>query len=226
MTFSSPVASQSSGSVGLVELAQKTRASALQLSLLPTEARNQALETIARSLETAAPEILAANTVDCEVAQTEGLATALYARLKLNDNKLKDAIAGVRDVAKLPDPLGEVQLHRELDTGLVLKRITCPLGVLGVIFEARPDAVVQIASLAIKSGNGVILKGGKEAIRSCEALVQAIQQGLQQAGIDPTVVQLLTTREETVQLLKLDREVDLIIPRGSNSFVQFVQDNT
>jgi glutamate-5-semialdehyde dehydrogenase len=109
---------------------------------------------------------------------------------------------------------------------LILQRITCPLGVLGVIFEARPDAVVQISSLAIKSGNGVILKGGKEALRSCEALVNAIWQGLGQAGIDPSVVQLLTTREETLELLQLDQYVDLIIPRGSNSFVRFVQDNT
>jgi len=100
------------------------------------------------------------------------------------------------------------------------------LGVLGVIFEARPDAVVQISSLAIKSGNGVILKGGKEAIRSCAALVKAIRQGLAQTGIEPSVVQLLTTREETLQLLNLDQYVDLIIPRGSNSFVRFVQDNT
>jgi glutamate-5-semialdehyde dehydrogenase len=97
---------------------------------------------------------------------------------------------------------------------------------VGVIFEARPDAVMQIASLAIKSGNGVILKGGQEAVRSCEALVAAIHRGLAQTDIAPTVVQLLTTREETLALLKLDQYVDLIIPRGSNSFVRFVQDNT
>ncbi|MCY7272531.1 MAG: glutamate-5-semialdehyde dehydrogenase, partial [Phormidesmis sp. CAN_BIN44] len=122
--------------------------------------------------------------------------------------------------------IGVIQINRELDEGLVLKRVTCPLGVLGVIFEARPDAVMQISSLAIKSGNGVILKGGKEAIRSCEALVNAIRQGLAQTEIDPSVVQLLTTRGETLELLKLDQFVDLIIPRGSNSFVRFVQDNT
>lgn len=210
----------------LVELAQQTRTQARHLATLPTTARNHALEAIAQALEAAAPTILAANAADCQTAQTEGLATALYARLKLDDTKLKGAIAGVRDVAKLADPVGTVQVDRELDQGLVLKRITCPLGVLGVIFEARPDAVVQISSLAIKSGNGVILKCGKEAIRSCEALVQAIRQGLIQVGIDPAVIQLLTTREETLELLKLDQYVDLIIPRGSNSFVRFVQDNT
>jgi glutamate-5-semialdehyde dehydrogenase len=95
---------------------------------------------------------------------------------------LQGAIVGVRDVAKLPDPVGAVHIHRELDEGLTLKRVTCPLGVLGVIFESRPDAVMQISSLAIKSGNGVILKGGKEAVRSCQALVSAIKQGLEEAG--------------------------------------------
>jgi len=209
-----------------MDMAQQTRASARLLGTLPTETKNQALEAIAQALEVAAPEILAANQADCEAAKADGIASALYARLKLDEAKLQGAIAGVRDVAKLPDPVGAVQIKRELDTDLILQRITCPLGVLGVIFEARPDAVVQISSLAVKSGNGVILKGGKEAIRSCETLVKAIRQGLSQAGIDPNVVQLLTTREETLELLKLDQFVDLIIPRGSNSFVRFVQDNT
>jgi len=207
-------------------IAQHTRAAARRLATLPTEARNQALIEMANALEAAAPEILAANVKDCEAAIADQIATALYARLKLDEAKLKAAIAGVRDVAKLPDPIGAVQIHRELDAGLVLKRIACPLGVLGVIFEARPDAVMQISSLAVKSGNGVILKGGREAIHSCEALVKAIRQGLTNAGIDPAIVQLLTTREETMELLKLDDSVDLIIPRGSNAFVRFVQENT
>ncbi|WP_421659196.1 glutamate-5-semialdehyde dehydrogenase [Leptothermofonsia sp. ETS-13] len=227
MTFSSVADSSSvSAASSLLLLAQQTRDSARSLATLPTEQKNQALEAVADALEMAAPEILTANQVDCQAAKDAGISAALYARLKLDESKLKGAIVGVRDVAKLPDPVGEVQIHRELDQGLVLKRITCPLGVLGVIFEARPDAVVQISSLAIKSGNGVILKGGKEAIRSCEALVKAIRQGLSQAGIDPAVVQLLTTREETLELLKLDQYVDLIIPRGSNAFVRFVQQNT
>jgi glutamate-5-semialdehyde dehydrogenase len=132
----------------------------------------------------------------------------------------------VRDVGKLEDPIGKVQIHREIDTGLILKRITCPLGVLGIIFEARPEAAIQIVSLAIKSGNGVILKGGKEALHSCTAIVKAIKQGLSHTAVNPDVVQLLTTREEILELLQLDKYVDLIIPRGSNAFVKFVQDNT
>lgn len=210
----------------LLTLAQQTRTAARSLASQATEAKNQALHAIADALAAQAPAILAANQADCEAAQRDGISSVLYARLKLDEAKLQSAIVGVRDVAKLPDPIGQIQLHRELDAGLVMKRLSCPLGVLGVIFEARPDAVMQISSLAVKSGNGVILKGGKEAVHSCEALVKAIHQGLQRAGLDPNSVQLLTTREETLALLKLDQYVDLIIPRGSNSFVRFVQENT
>jgi glutamate-5-semialdehyde dehydrogenase len=213
-------------SLSLETLARQTREAARRLACLPSEVRNQAIEAIAAALIANASDILAANQADCEAALAEGLAKPLYGRLKLDADKLQGAIAGVRDLARLPDPVGAVQIHRELDTGLVMQRITCPLGVLGVIFESRPDALVQIATLAIKSGNGVILKGGKEAVRSCEALTRAIHQGLVQVGLDPAVVQLLTTREETIALLQLDRLVDLIIPRGSNAFVRFVQDNT
>jgi glutamate-5-semialdehyde dehydrogenase len=207
-------------------LARQTREAARKLAVLTATARNQAIEAIALALEAAAPEILAANEADCQTALAEGLAKPLYGRLKLDADKLQGAIAGVRDVGRLADPVGVRQIHRELAEGLVLQRITCPLGVVGVIFESRPDALVQIATLAVKSGNGIILKGGKEAVRSCEALTQAIHQGLMQVGIDPAVVRLLTTREETLELLNLDQDVDLIIPRGSNSFVRFVQDNT
>jgi glutamate-5-semialdehyde dehydrogenase len=212
--------------LSLESLAQQTRSASRHLANTSTDVRNQALIAIADALEANAAEILAANAADCEAAQKNGLAAALYARLKLDEAKLKGAIVGVRDVGKLADPIGAVQIKRELDTGLGLQRYSCPLGVLGVIFEARPDAVMQISSLAIKSGNGVILKGGQEAVRSCEALVKAIQKGLAQTEIDPAIVQLLTTREETLALLKLDQYVDLIIPRGSNSFVRFVQENT
>lgn len=212
--------------LSLNTIAKSTRQAARKLAILSTSAKNQAIEAIAQALETAAPDILAANAADCAAAKEDNLAKALCDRLKLDETKLKAAIQGVRDVGKLKDPVGEVQLHRELDEGLILKRITCPLGVLGIIFEARPDAAIQITSLAVKSGNGVILKGGKEAIRSCEAIVKAIHQGLSQTSVEPAVVQLLTTRAETIAMLQLDEYIDLIIPRGSNSFVQFVQNNT
>lgn len=210
----------------LTSLAQSTKAAAQELAVLPGAARDQALEAVARALEAAAPAILAANAADCEAAQADGIAPSLYARLKMDETKLRGEIAGVRDVGRLPDPVGLLQIHRELDEGLVMQRVTCPVGVLGVIFEARPDAVIQISALAVKSGNGAILKGGREAVRSCRAIVGAVRAGLAGSAVRPDVVQLLTTREETLALLGLDEYVDLIIPRGSNSFVRFVQDNT
>ncbi|MFN5991902.1 MAG: glutamate-5-semialdehyde dehydrogenase [Dolichospermum sp.] len=207
-------------------IAQQTRQAASKLALLSSEGKNQAIEAIAQGLESAKDDILQANLADCQAAIAAGIAKPLYKRLQLDEHKLRDAIAGVRDVGKLDDPIGQVQINREIDSGLILKRITCPLGVLGIIFEARPEAAIQIVSLAIKSGNGVILKGGKEALNSCEAIVKAIKQGLSQTGVNADAVQLLTTREELLELLQLDKYVDLIIPRGSNAFVKFVQDNT
>ncbi len=210
----------------LQETAQKTRLAARQLAVSSTQERNQALEAIAQSLAENSSTILAANQADCQVAEAEGLSKPLYHRLKLDEAKLQATITGVRDVKKLADPIGHLQIHRELDQGLILKRVSCPLGVVGVIFEARPEAAIQISALAIKSGNGAVLKGGKEAIKSCTAIIEAIRQGLAKTTINPEAIQLLTTREETLELLKLDEYIDLIIPRGSNSFVRFVQENT
>ncbi len=148
------------------------------------------------------------------------------ARLKLDDPKLAAAIDGVRKVASLSDPLGCRQLRRELDQGLVLERVSVPLGVVGVIFEARPDAVMQIASLAIRSGNGALLKGGSEARCTNEAVMEALQAGLAASPVSADALALLTTRQESLALLRLDGLVDLIIPRGSNELVRFIQDNT
>ena len=209
----------------LMAIAIKTRNAARQLAVLSSEARNEAVNAIASALENASREIITANEKDC--TESKGvISNALYARLKLGESKLKAAIAGVKDVAKLNDPVGHISLKRELDEGLILQRISCPLGVLGIIFEARPDALIQITSLAIKSGNGVILKGGKEAINSCTTLVKVIKEALATTEVNPDVVQLLTTREEIKALLDLDEYVDLIIPRGSNNFVRYVQENT
>jgi glutamate-5-semialdehyde dehydrogenase len=207
----------------LLSIGQQTRSSARKLAILSTAERNQAIEYIAQALEKDTDDILAANQADCAAAD---IAPALFARLKLDADKLAAGIAGVRDVAKLADPIGKLQIQRELDTNLILERVSCPVGVLGIIFEARPDAVIQIVSLAIKSGNGVILKGGQEALHSCTQLVKTIKKGLAASAVDPEAVQLLTTRAEIRSLLELDKYVDLIIPRGSNSFVRYVQENT
>ncbi|CAN1212096.1 Gamma-glutamyl phosphate reductase [Tumidithrix helvetica PCC 7403] len=216
----------------LAESVQVTRTAARTLAKLPTQAKDAALEAIANTLEKNGDRILQANQKDVEAAKSAQLPIAILNRLKLDSNKLASMVAGVRDMVRLAEPVGITQIHRELDTGLTLERITCPLGVVGVIFEARPDAVTQIAALAIKSGNGVILKGGSEAVNSCEAIVAVIHQALKdfskgkELAVSPDVVQLLTTRAETLAILQMDSSIDLIIPRGSNQFVRYIQDNT
>ena len=210
----------------LLQRAAGVRTAAMALGRLGNQQRREAVLAMAAALETDAAQIVAANEADLQAAAADGLSSALVARLKLDAAKLEGAIAGVRQVADLPDPVGVRQLHRELDDGLVLERFSVPLGVLGVIFEARPDAVMQIASLAIRSGNGAILKGGREASRSCAAILEALQKGLAASAVSPQALDLLTSREESLALLKLDGLVDLIIPRGSNELVRFIQDNT
>jgi glutamate-5-semialdehyde dehydrogenase len=206
--------------------AARTRHAAMALGQLPDAPRRQAVRAMAEALERSAEAIVAANRADLEAAAADGLAPSLVARLKLDAAKLAAAIEGVRQVAGLSDPVGRRQLHTELDQGLVLERVSVPLGVLGVIFEARPDAVMQIASLAIRSGNGALLKGGREATRSCTAILAALREGLAGTQVDPDCLALLTSRQESLALLKLDGLVDLIIPRGSNELVRFIQDHT
>lgn len=210
----------------LMILAQKTRQASLALGSLDIEVRNRAIAAVAAGLTQAMPEILAANATDCQQAQRDGIPQPLYERLKLTKSKLESTLAGVGDVVGLEDPLGAMTLHRQLDQGLVLKRISCPLGVLGVVFEARPEALIQITGLALKSGNGVILKGGREALHSCQVLTNVIKASLANTHLGADVVQLLTTRAEIQELLTLDRYIDLIIPRGSNEFVRYIQQNT
>jgi len=213
-------------SAELLSRAAAVRRSAMALGQLSDAARRAALGAMADALAADQQAILAANQADLDAAAAEGLAEALVARLKLDATKLSGAIEGVRQVAALADPIGVRQLHTELDAGLVLERVSVPLGVLGVIFEARPDAVMQIAALAIRSGNGALLKGGREAARSCAAIMAALKRGLAASSASADALELLTSREESLALLKLDGLVDLIIPRGSNALVRFIQDNT
>ncbi len=210
----------------LLRRAAALRRSAMALGRCSDLERQGALRSMADALAAAAGAILAANRVDLEAAAADQLAPSLVARLKLDDAKLAAAIEGVRQVAALPDPIGRRQLHTELDAGLVLERLSVPLGVVGVIFEARPDAVMQIAALAIRSGNGAILKGGREARASCAAILAALERGLAASAVDPGCLTLLTSREESLALLRLDGLVDLIIPRGSKALVRFIQDHT
>ncbi len=210
----------------LLERARSVKNASIPLAQCTNEQRRSALIAMADSLASSADNIVEANLQDLRRSEEAGLNDALLARLKLNKDKLNLAIKGIRQVSSLPDPIGLIQLQRELSEGLYLSRITVPLGVLGVIFESRPDAVMQIASLAIRSGNGAILKGGSEARLTNESIVDALQKGLKVSDVLPESLCLLTTREESLGLLSLDGIVDLIIPRGSNELVRFIQDNT
>ncbi len=218
--------SVSEPSTELIQRARNARRAACLLGQTTNKQRQIALSMIADSLESRAEEIVVANQEDLDRSSKEGLSSSLMSRLKLDNFKLEGAIDGVRTVGKLPDPLGLRDLHRELDKGLTLERVTVPVGVVGVIFEARPDALIQIASLAIRSGNGALLKGGSEASATNQALMIAIHEGISNSDLDPKALSLLTTRKESLGLLHLDGLVDLIIPRGSNELVRFIQDNT
>ena len=225
------MSTEANGNSTVEAVARRARAAALQLAALSAEPKNAALEAVGRKLQERREEILEANRADkadCEAEVASGsLSAALFKRLDLEGSKFEAMLAGVGDVARLPDPVGRVTLATRLDDGLELYRVSCPLGVIGVIFEARPEAAVQIASLALKSSNAVILKGGREASRTNEALVEAIREALGEVdGVSPDAVQLVSTREEVREMLDLDRWIDLIIPRGSNELVQSIQEAT
>lgn len=215
----------------IVAVARAARRAARKLATVDTETKNRALAEIASQLEARAEEILTANRQDLEeahaLAAAGKLAQPLVDRLKLDGNKLADMARSVRAVAALADPSGRVLERTLLDDGLELHKVSCPLGVLAIIFESRPDAVTQISALALKSGNAAILKGGREATRSNAALVQAITAALQKFPEIPVAsLSLLTEREQVNALLELDGYIDLVIPRGSNELVRFIQSNT
>lgn len=190
------------------------------------EVRNQALCAIREALLANKDNIFAANKQDLEAANNDGVAPAVIKRLKFDEGKLADVCAGISDLVGLPDPVGRVLLRRELDEGLVLVRESCPIGVIGVIFEARPDALVQISTLCLKSGNCALLKGGSETMRTNKALFTVIYDAAVGAGLPAECLYQVEAREEIGELLACDQSVDLLIPRGSNAFVRYIMDNT
>mgnify|MGYP002674464458 FL=1 len=188
--------------------------------------RNAALEKIAESLLAGKERIFEANAKDMERAQADNILPAVIKRLKFSEAKLSDAIAGIHNLIALPDPLFQIQLKRQLDEGLTLVRETCPIGVIGVIFEARPDAMVQIASLCIKSGNCAILKGGSETRETNKLLFELIYEAALSSGLPQGCLFQAEQRDEVAELLACHESVDLLIPRGSNAFVQYIMNNT
>ena len=210
----------------LLEKAEKVRLASIKISQTENQNRIKALNFMADYLEKNSKEILEANSADYSSAEKKGISSALLSRLKLSKAKLNSGIEGVRKVGDLADPVNQVQIKRELSKGLILERKTVPIGVLGVIFESRPDAVMQISSLAIRSGNGVMLKGGSEANLTNTSIVKALQEGLNESGLDKNAICLLTSRKDSMAMLNLEKYINLIIPRGSNELVKFIQENT
>ena len=200
------------------------------LAPLDEARRNAALEAMAVAVEAASVELMRANAEDLAIAASmsgeEKLSAATISRLKLNESKLREMVEQIRSVKALPDPLGRALDEIELDKGLELEKISVPLGVLAVIFEARPDAVTQIAALAVKSGNAVILKPGREVEHTAAVLVRVLRESLEQQGLPVDAVSLVVGRERVAELLGMHGLIDMVIPRGSNKLVEYVQANT
>ncbi len=207
-------------------LAQAACQAAPALAALSADVRNRALLCAAETLRAHREAIFEANRQDLARARAQNLAAPLLGRLRFDEAKLEGALRGLEALAALPDPLGRTLLATQLAPGLDLYRVSCPIGVIGVIFESRPDALVQIASLCLKSGNAVLLKGGSEADGTNRALFAAIQEAAVRCGVPAGAMGLLHTREDVGALLALDEYVDLIIPRGSNAFVRSIMDRS
>ena len=215
----------------VAQVARRAREAARALARLSAEARNEILLAAAKALEENQEKILAANAEDCRAAEAAvaagEMSAAMLARLRVSERGVAQMAKQVREVAGLRDPLGRRLATTELDEGLILYKESCPLGVVGIVFESRPEVVPQVASLALKSGNALILKGGSEAAHSNEALVSIWRECLGRfAGVPQDAVSLLHTRADVLELLGLDRDVDLIIPRGSRELVEFVAKNS
>jgi glutamate-5-semialdehyde dehydrogenase len=213
-----------------LEVAEAAKRASRTIATLDEADRNAALEAMAKAIEDAIAELFAANASDLEIAQSfsaaEKLSPATLARLKLDEAKLREMAEQVRSVASLRDPLGRTLDAMELDAGLNLQKLSVPLGVLVVIFEARPDAVTQIAALAMKSGNAVILKAGKEVELTAGVLVRVLRAALAGQGLPEDAVSLVVGRERVAELLGMHALVDMVIPRGSKTLVEYVQANT
>ena len=213
------------------DIAKAAKNASLELLGMSEEIKNKALEAMRKNLELHKDEIFEANKKDLDEAkalvESGEITQSTYGRLKLDENKMRDMLKGISDVISLEDPVNKVFWTKELDEGLVLKKISCPIGLIGVIFEARPDVISQIASLAVKSGNAVILKGGKESNNTNAAIAKIINEALSEVeGFTKNAINLVFKRDDIKGLLELDEYVDLIIPRGSNKLVKYIQENT
>lgn len=208
------------------DITAQMKADSFKMAVLPLETRNKILANVKNALLEKKEEIRKANEQDLELTKENGITEAVKKRLKFDEHKLMDVLHGIEELIGLEDPIGKVLLKRQLDDGLVLHKVTCPIGVIGIIFEARPDALVQISALCIKSGNCAVLKGGKETTHTNQLLFQIIYQAAMEAGAPSGCMFQATQHSEIDELLACHGSVDLLIPRGSNSFVQYIMNHT
>ena len=212
--------------MSIAEIAAKARFGSIRLAAVKTDVKNNALAQIADALKRRSAEIIAANEKDLAVAKENNLAGPLLKRLAFGQDKIADVCAGIESLIKLDEPVGKTIAATELDKGLELYKVTCPIGVIGIVFESRPDALVQISTLCLKSGNAVLLKGGSEAENTNTILAEIISQATEDAGLPVGWLQLLHTRQDVAEMLAMSEYIDLIIPRGSNEFVRYIMNNT
>ena len=211
------------GTQELQPRAAAARAAQRKLAAAGPHARTDILRHLERLLREREAELIAANKLDLEAAEGTDLPEPILKRLALTPAKLETLREGVRFLVDDPDPIGRPLVRRELDDGLILEQVRAPLGVLLIIFESRPDAVIQIGSLALRTGNAVMMKGGSEALHSNRALTNVLREAVEAAGEDADVVQNVEGREAVAQLLELDHDIDLVIPRGSAELVRSIQ---
>ena len=208
------------------KIASQARLASIALAAAKSDIKNNALTEIAAELMANADKIVAANREDLACTERENLSSPLLKRLKFDESKIREVCDGLQSLIDIDDPVGQTIAATELDKDLELYKVSCPIGVIGVIFESRPDALVQISSLCLKSGNAVLLKGGSEAARTNQVLAEIIIEASEKASIPKGWLGLLETRADVAEMLKMDKYIDLIIPRGSNEFVRYIMDNT
>ena len=211
----------------LEEKGRAAKAASRKLAFLPTQTKNKALLNIAEALIDERDEILAANKIDYDEARASGMSEAMLDRLMLSPSRLEGMAQDVKTVAALPDPVGEESEMRALPNGLQISKRRVPLGVIGAIYESRPNVTIDISSLCLKSGNAVILRGGREAINSNRALARVAQEACDRAGVPRGAVQFIESTERTLvnQMLKMKGIIDLMIPRGGAGLIRLVSEN-
>ena len=215
----------------IIKIAKSAKEASIKALQLSEKIKNEALIKISKEIENNKDKIIEANKLDLksakELVKKGEITESTYNRLKLDDNKLRDMIQGVRDIVKLKDPVNKIIWEKEIADGITLKKVSCPIGLISIIFEARPDVISQISALSIKSSNAVILKGGKEATQTNKTIFEIIKNALYSIKDFPIdMINLVYSREDVKKILELDEYIDLIIPRGSKSLVRYIKSNT